>query len=145
MNRMDWLRWSSINEKVFGVYPGVENGPRAGRGIEYVGCFDCQGALTESLHAAVQKKLWADLKTPGSTFTVICVIGSPASVKHLNGFENYPLIPTHCAETADSTLTITHLFWMIHKSTLPTFRILFMRIWSRQMESDPFVVFIADA
>ncbi|SHE42214.1 Flavodoxin [Desulfacinum infernum DSM 9756] len=37
------------------------------KGIEYVGCFDCQGALTESMHAAVQKKLnmsdqqWADM------------------------------------------------------------------------------------
>ncbi|GAB6909798.1 conserved hypothetical protein [Desulfosarcina cetonica] len=36
-------------------------------GIEYKGCFDCQGALTESLHEAVQKKLnlndaqWADM------------------------------------------------------------------------------------
>jgi flavodoxin len=27
------------------------------RGIEYKGCFDCQGVLTESLHKAVQKKL----------------------------------------------------------------------------------------
>ena len=27
------------------------------KGIEYKGCFDCQGALTESLHQAVQKKL----------------------------------------------------------------------------------------
>jgi flavodoxin len=27
------------------------------KGIEYKGCFDCQGALTESLHEAVQKKL----------------------------------------------------------------------------------------
>jgi flavodoxin I len=37
------------------------------KGIEYKGCFDCQGALTESLHTAVQKKLnlsdgqWADM------------------------------------------------------------------------------------
>ena len=37
------------------------------KGIEYKGCFDCQGALVESLHAAVQKKLdmsdaqWADM------------------------------------------------------------------------------------
>lgn len=37
------------------------------KGIEYKGCFDCQGALIESLHAAVQKKLnasdeqWADM------------------------------------------------------------------------------------
>ncbi len=37
------------------------------KGIEYQGCFDCQGALTESLHGAVQKKLnltdeqWADM------------------------------------------------------------------------------------
>ena len=36
------------------------------KGIEYKGCFDCQGALAESMHAAVQKKLnmtdeqWAD-------------------------------------------------------------------------------------
>lgn len=36
-------------------------------GIEYKGCFDCQGALAESMHAAVQKKLnlsdeqWADM------------------------------------------------------------------------------------
>ena len=35
--------------------------------IEYKGCFDCQGALTESLHEAVQKKLnlsdeqWKDM------------------------------------------------------------------------------------
>ena len=27
------------------------------KGIEYKGCFDCQGALTESLHGPVQKKL----------------------------------------------------------------------------------------
>ena len=27
------------------------------KGIEYMGCFDCQGALAESMHAAVQKKL----------------------------------------------------------------------------------------
>ena len=27
------------------------------KGIEYVGCFDCQGALAEPMHAAVQKKL----------------------------------------------------------------------------------------
>ena len=27
------------------------------KGIEYKGCLDCQGALTESLHDAVQKKL----------------------------------------------------------------------------------------
>ena len=27
------------------------------KGIEYKGCFDCQGALAESMHAAVQKKL----------------------------------------------------------------------------------------
>jgi flavodoxin I len=27
------------------------------KGIEYKGCFDCQGALIESLHEAVQKKL----------------------------------------------------------------------------------------
>ena len=27
------------------------------KGIEYTGCFDCQGALTESLHEPVQKKL----------------------------------------------------------------------------------------
>jgi flavodoxin I len=26
------------------------------KGIEYKGCFDCQGALTESMHEAVQKK-----------------------------------------------------------------------------------------
>ena len=26
------------------------------KGIEYRGCFDCQGALTESMHEAVQKK-----------------------------------------------------------------------------------------
>ena len=38
-----------------------------GKGIEYKGCFDCQGALIESLHEAVQKKLnlsdeqWADM------------------------------------------------------------------------------------
>ena len=37
------------------------------KGIEYVGCFDCQGFLAESMHAAVQKKLglsddaWADM------------------------------------------------------------------------------------
>jgi len=37
------------------------------KGIEYKGCFDCQGALTESLHEAVKKKLnlsdeqWADM------------------------------------------------------------------------------------
>ena len=37
------------------------------KGIEYIGCFDCQGALTEPLHEAVQKKLnlndeqWADM------------------------------------------------------------------------------------
>ena len=37
------------------------------KGIEYKGCFDCQGALTDSLHEAVQKKLnlsdeqWADM------------------------------------------------------------------------------------
>ena len=37
------------------------------KGIEYKGCFSCQGALTESLHEAVQKKLnlneeqWADM------------------------------------------------------------------------------------
>jgi flavodoxin len=37
------------------------------KGIEYVGCFDCQGFLDESMHAAVQKKLnmsdeqWADM------------------------------------------------------------------------------------
>ena len=37
------------------------------KGIEYQGCFDCQGALTESLHDMVQKKLnltdeqWADM------------------------------------------------------------------------------------
>ena len=37
------------------------------KGIEYKGCFDCQGALTESLHETVQKKLslndeqWADM------------------------------------------------------------------------------------
>ncbi|MCM2287268.1 MAG: flavodoxin [Desulfobacula sp.] len=36
-------------------------------GIEYCGCFDCQGFLTESLHEAVQKKMnltdgqWADM------------------------------------------------------------------------------------
>jgi flavodoxin len=36
------------------------------KGIEYKGCFDCQGALAESMHQAVQKKLnlsdeqWAD-------------------------------------------------------------------------------------
>ena len=35
--------------------------------IEYKGCFDCQGALTESLHEAVKKKLnlsdeaWEDM------------------------------------------------------------------------------------
>ncbi len=27
------------------------------KGIEYKGCFDCQGFLTESLHEAVQKKM----------------------------------------------------------------------------------------
>ena len=27
------------------------------KGIEYAGCFDCQGFLAESMHAAVQKKL----------------------------------------------------------------------------------------
>lgn len=27
------------------------------KGITYVGCFDCQGALAESMHAPVQKKL----------------------------------------------------------------------------------------
>ena len=27
------------------------------KGIEYVGCFDCQGALAESMHEAVKKKL----------------------------------------------------------------------------------------
>lgn len=27
------------------------------KGIEYVGCFDCQGFLAEAMHAAVQKKL----------------------------------------------------------------------------------------
>jgi len=38
-----------------------------GKGIEYKGCFDCQGALAESMHGAVQKKLnlsdekWADI------------------------------------------------------------------------------------
>ncbi|MBR9982291.1 MAG: flavodoxin, partial [Desulfatitalea sp.] len=38
-----------------------------GKSIEYKGCFDCQGALTESLHSRVQKKLnlsdeqWADM------------------------------------------------------------------------------------
>ena len=37
------------------------------KGIEYKGCFDCQGALTESMHEAVQKKhnlsdeQWADM------------------------------------------------------------------------------------
>jgi flavodoxin len=37
------------------------------KGIEYMGCFDCQGALAESMHAAVQKKLnvsdeqWAEM------------------------------------------------------------------------------------
>lgn len=37
------------------------------KGIEYLGCFDCQGFLAEALHAAVQKKLnmsdeqWADM------------------------------------------------------------------------------------
>jgi hypothetical protein len=37
------------------------------KGIEYVGCFDCQGFLAEAMHAAVQKKLnmsdgqWADM------------------------------------------------------------------------------------
>ncbi len=37
------------------------------KGIEYKGCFDCQGALTESLHEMVQKKQnltdeqWADM------------------------------------------------------------------------------------
>lgn len=37
------------------------------KGIEYVGCFDCQGYLAEAMHAAVQKKLgmpddqWADM------------------------------------------------------------------------------------
>ncbi|MBW2576368.1 MAG: flavodoxin, partial [Deltaproteobacteria bacterium] len=36
------------------------------KGIEYKGCFDCQGALTESLHDMVKKKQnlndkqWAD-------------------------------------------------------------------------------------
>ena len=37
------------------------------KGIEYVGCFDCQGFLAKAMHAAVQKKLnmsdeqWADM------------------------------------------------------------------------------------
>ena len=37
------------------------------KGIEYVGCFDCQGFLAEAMHAAVQKKLnmsdeqWAEM------------------------------------------------------------------------------------
>jgi flavodoxin I len=37
------------------------------KGIEYKGCFDCQGALAESMHKPVQKKLnlndeqWADV------------------------------------------------------------------------------------
>ena len=37
------------------------------KGIEYKGCFDCQGALTESLHEMVKKKLnltneqWAEM------------------------------------------------------------------------------------
>lgn len=37
------------------------------KGIEYVGCFDCQGALAEAMHKPVQKKLnlsddqWADM------------------------------------------------------------------------------------
>ncbi len=37
------------------------------KGIEYKGCFDCQGALAEAMHSAVQKKLnmtdeqWADI------------------------------------------------------------------------------------
>lgn len=37
------------------------------KGIEYRGCFDCQGFLTESLHDTVQKKMnltdeqWADM------------------------------------------------------------------------------------
>lgn len=37
------------------------------KGIEYKGCFDCQGFLTESLHEMVQKKMnltdeqWADM------------------------------------------------------------------------------------
>ncbi len=37
------------------------------KGIEYKGCFDCQGFLTESLHGPVQKKMdltddqWADM------------------------------------------------------------------------------------
>lgn len=37
------------------------------KGIEFKGCFDCQGFLVESLHGAVQKKLnlddaqWADM------------------------------------------------------------------------------------
>ncbi len=37
------------------------------KGIEYKGCFDCQGFLTESLHGMVQKKMnltddqWADM------------------------------------------------------------------------------------
>ena len=37
------------------------------KGIEYKGCFDCQGALVESMHKAVQKKLnlsdeqWVDV------------------------------------------------------------------------------------
>ena len=37
------------------------------KGIEYKGCFDCQGALAEPMHEAVQKKLnlsdeqWADM------------------------------------------------------------------------------------
>ena len=37
------------------------------KGIEYKGCFDCQGVLTESLHKMVQKKLnltndqWAEM------------------------------------------------------------------------------------
>ena len=39
------------------------------KGMAYQGGFDCQGALTESLHGAVQKKLnltdaqWADMVT----------------------------------------------------------------------------------
>ena len=30
------------------------------KGIEYVGCFDCQGALAEAMHKPVQKKLGMD-------------------------------------------------------------------------------------
>ena len=36
------------------------------KGIEYIGCFDCQGFLAEAMHAALQKKInndeqWAEM------------------------------------------------------------------------------------